>query len=80
MSYEYRCIPAAIGVQTGVNVTRAASDVMARTLAQQMTEGFEFMGTYPVDTTESPGCLGGLLGARTVYRQISIMVFRRTVA
>lgn len=80
MNYEYRCISAHAHFASGGNVGKLAAVEMKKAIDAQMQDGFEFYGTHMVGTTESPGCLGALFGARVIYREIPIMVFRKATS
>lgn len=73
--YEFRCFPG-LAIKAGVPPHVA----MTQLLHGQQSEGFEFVGTYSLHTTEAVGCLGWLIGYSYVNRVTSMVVFRRLVS
>lgn len=78
MSYQYKMvqIPPVIRVQNAQAGTEAAA-YLEQVVSARAKEGWEFYRVDEVGVREDPGCLAGLLGAKSSYTTYYVVTFRK---
>ena len=75
--YQYQVLPF-VGKLKGNQSASEVSKQLQDLINQQASAGWEFCQVNDVNIEVQPGCLGGLLGAKTAYVQFDQVIFRRT--
>ena len=75
--FEYRVVPFVGQIRSGDDVAQVSSQLEAL-INQHASQGWEFQTLNDVNIKVQPGCLAGLLGAKTAYVSYDQIVFRRS--
>jgi hypothetical protein len=78
-TYEYYMVqvPSNFAAQQGQTSGNEIASYVQEWANKLAAQGWEFYRIDSMSMTETPGCLGGLLGGGNSYTQYSIMTFRR---
>ena len=74
--YQYMVVPFQGQVKTG-DTAAAVSAQLASVINHYAGQGWEFYTISDVNIEVKPGCIAGLLGAKTEYVRYDQVIFRR---
>ena len=75
--YKVEFLPQDLVVTRGKDGFQNAISAIQRIINEYASEGWELDQIAQISVGEKPGCLAGLFGAKTVYANYNMVVFRR---
>ncbi len=81
MAYQYKMVqvPPNIQIQAKNVKGNEAASYLESIVASTAKDGWEFYRVDAIGVQETPGCIAGLLGAKTVERVYYVVSFRKSV-
>jgi len=80
MSYEYRCVsfPLAVTIDKTHTLEVAIQGYQDK-INSLSNDGWEYISSDSLTTTQNPGCLGGLLGQSAASVPHKFIIFRKAI-
>jgi hypothetical protein len=78
MSYQYKCVPFPMNIALSKSQTLdTAINGYQEKINNLANDGWEYVGSDHLATTQNPGCLSGLFGGQAVAIQHKFIIFRK---